>query len=215
MLEKRTDDFERDGIFRQVSYPFRIGKNSFSETALEAIAKPMAAMTVFGFIPLALLLFGVHFVPATWQNTYALLMAAGVIASVPVSWTFRYESIYHINKELFENNISLMGYRFRFWEWPKALFTGITYGRKGLTRGVTNVVRLNSKVDGYLVDCFLYAYHTDEAKEFARKLSQASGLPVIGEEFTGSQHDLNDLRHHAWLAARYGKVNPSNAVNER
>jgi hypothetical protein len=39
----------------------------------------------------------------------------------------------------------------------------------------------------------------------ATRLSEISGVPLLDEEFTGSQHDLNDLRRHSWLTAKYGK----------
>jgi len=39
----------------------------------------------------------------------------------------------------------------------------------------------------------------------ATRLPGISGLPLLDEEFTGPQHDLNDLRRHAWLTAKYGK----------
>jgi hypothetical protein len=37
-------------------------------------------------------------------------------------------------------------------------------------------------------------------------------VPVPGPEFTGSQHDLSDLRRHSWLAAKYGKPKRTSAT---
>jgi len=206
MFNKQTVFFERDDVIGQVDYPFRIGGSNFLRIALEAIAKPMMAVMTFGFIPLALLLFGIHFVPGSWQNAYALIMGGLVIASVPVARSFKTEAIYSREKETFEQCSCLLGRKFRHWSWPKNLFAGISYGSKGLTRGSTSVVRLRCSIDGYLVDSFFYARHKQEAEAMARRLAEFSGLQVIGEEYTGTQHNLNDLRHHPWLTAKYGKA---------
>jgi hypothetical protein len=67
-------------------------------------------------------------------------------------------------------------------------------------------VRLKCKVDDYLVDSYFYANSTAQAQELAQRLSEVSGLPVLGEDFTGQQHELNDLRCHAWLTKKYGRL---------
>jgi hypothetical protein len=205
MFEKQTSYVESNGDFGQVSFPFRTSATNLARKALEVVLLAMAAIITFGFLPLAFLLFGVHFVPANWQNPYALVMGLLVIASVPASWTFRNEAIFRPKEGIFEKNLVFLGLKIRSWAWPKNLFNGISYGNKGLSKGITSVVRLKCKVDGYLVDSYFDAKNTAEAGELAQRLSEVSGLPVLGEEFTGSQHELNDLRRHAWLVAKKGR----------
>ncbi|MGD8528872.1 MAG: hypothetical protein PVH06_09380 [Methyloceanibacter sp.] len=166
----------------------------------------MAAMITFGFVPLAFLLFGVHFVSPAWQNGYVLITGLFVVASVPASWTFRNEAIYRIEEGVFEKNLVFLGFRIKSWKWPKNLFEGISYGNKGLSKGRASVVRLRCKVDDYLVDSYFYANSAVQAQELAQRLSEVAGLPVLGKEFTGQQHELNDLRRHAWLTKKYGRL---------
>lgn len=205
MLNRKRRIIDRDNRYGQVLYAFRIGVASPGRFLIELIAMPMASMMTFGFIPLALLLFGVNLVPDSWQMPWFGVTAALVLASVPLSWTFGNESFYDADSEEFRARITLLGHPVRTWSWPKNLFTGISWGNKGQTRGRISVVRLRCIIDGYLVDSFLHAHNKVEAREMAGRLSGISGLPLLGEEFTGSQHDLNDLRRHAWLTAKYGK----------
>ena len=213
MFNRKRRTIDQDGLYGQVLYVFRIGGEYPGPLLLELIAMPMASMMTFGFVPLALLLFGVHLVPDSWQMPWFLVTAMLVLASVPLSWTFGNASFYDADREEFTARITLLGRTIRKSSWPKNLFTGISWGNKGQTRGRISVVRLRCLVDGYLVDSFLHARHKEEAREMAERLSEISGLPLLGEEFTGSQHDLNDLRRHAWLTAKYGKAKRASAIS--
>jgi hypothetical protein len=205
VLNSKRRIIDRDNRYGQVRYAFRIGGANPGRFLIELIAMPMVSMMTFGFIPLALLLFGVNLVPDSWEMPWFMVTATLVVASVPLSWTFGNESFYDADREEFTARITLLGHPVRTWSWPNNLFTGISWGNKGQTRGCISVVRLRCIIDGYLVDSFLYADHKEEAREMAARLSEISGLPLLGEEFTGSQHDLNDLRRHAWLTVKYGK----------
>lgn len=207
MFNKQTGYIEGNGFVGQIDFPFRVVGGNLFRAAFEIIAKPIMSIMLFGFLPLAFLLFGIHIIPGGWKNAYALLMGLLVVASIPLSWTFKREAIYRIDSGTFENYVYILGYKFRSWVWPRTLFTGISYGNKGLDSARTSVVRLKCKVEGYLVDSFFYAHNTSEAEELARRLSVLSGLPVIGQEFTGPQHNLNDLRRNAWLTAKYAGLN--------
>lgn len=212
MFNRKRRIIDQDGLYGQVLYAFRIGGENPGRFLIELIAMPMASMMTFGFVPLALLLFGVQLVPDSWQMPWFVVTAMLILASVPLSWTFGNESFYDADREEFTERITLLGRPVRTWSWPKNLFTGISWGNKGQTRGRISVVRLSCMIDGYLVDSFLHAHDNEEAREMAARLSEISGLPLLGEEFTGSQHDLNDLRRHSWLTAKYGKPKSVSAV---
>ena len=167
MFDKQTGYFEKDGAFGQVDFPFRANSKNLARRSLEGFLLAMAAMITFGFVPLAFLLFGVHFVPPDWLSVYALITGLFVMASVPASWTFRNEAIYRIEEGAFEKNVVFLGFIIKSWKWPKNLFKGISYGNKGLSKGRTAVVRLKCKVDGYLVDSYFYANSTAQAQELA------------------------------------------------
>ena len=212
MCSRKRCIIDRDNLYGQVHYPFRIKGANAGRFLIELITLPVASMMTFGFIPLALLMFGVPLVPESWQMPWFIVTATLVLASVPLSWTFGKASVYDSRKEEFSAGITLLGRRVRAWRWPANLFTGISWGHKGVSRGVTSVVRLRCIIDGYLVDSFLDAHHKEEAREMAERLSEKSGLPLLGEEFTGSQHDLNDLRRHSWLTVKYGKPKRASAA---
>lgn len=196
------DDGERFGVR---THPLRlhlVGAAVIAEVLLKWLLLPAIPGAVLMFLGMVLSwAFG-----ATDPSLFgAWPLLLGWAIGLAAALSFCSSRCYDRQTQRFTDELRVFGRRVRCFAWSRALFTDISYGRKGVLSipGWAIVVRLHTTLDGFLVDAFFPAEDMERARLIGQRLSEYSGLSLIDEPLTtGPQDQLNDLRNNEWVLPR-------------
>ncbi len=194
---------DETAIWQEV-YPFRFRKGlPLWEIFQGGVFKWIFATMTFGVLPLMLLMFITPFLASAQRDTWALMMLGFYLLSLLCAMNWRRTNWYDKLRQEFGSTSQLFQYRIGSHHWPLAIFQGISFGSMMWGRMLRNtVIRIRCIEEGFLVDRLFTLSSGPEARQVAERLASATGLSLDGEETTGTQHELNDLRGNGWMVSR-------------
>ena len=192
MTRQRLDT---DQLYGQFVWPGRLAKRNawlLVEVPLKWIVLPglLYAFPLFAGMAAALLIdtpLAHTLFLAYWAVLWVLAFA--------VIRNYRKVNYYDKQQKTFHENIYLFDKRLRARSWPRSDFSGVSCGsHRSYGSRPFLAVRLHGHHLGQMLLAFLGADTHEDMTNIATTLARVAGLPLLPEQSTGSQHQLDDMR---------------------
>jgi hypothetical protein len=186
---------DTDQIYGQDVWPGRLAKRNawlLVEIPFKWMVLPGLLFAFPLFIGMAVaLLIDTPLAHALFLAYWAVLW----VLAFAVIRNYRTVNYYDKRAQTFHEDIYLFNKRLRARSWPRSDFSGVSCGRHWTSgSGPFLAVRLHGHHLGQMLLAYLGADTREEMIDLATTLARVADLPLLPEQSTGSQHQLDDMR---------------------